>query len=214
MSWIILFLAGLFEVCWAVGLKYTDGFTRPLPTLLTIAAMIVSIGLLGLAMKELPLGTAYAIWTGVGAVGTVIAGIFLFGESMALLRLGSVALIVVGLLLYAWLSRRKAAVLGSVAEHPASTRAANGSGSHRAVAAARQSDAAAAPGAESASEPWRGARINRLPDLDRADRTAAAAEPEPDSAELGEQADPSGDVRLQAFVETRAADPSRQPVRG
>ena len=66
MSWIILFLAGLFEVCWAVGLKYTDGFTRPLPTLLTVAAMIVSIGLLGLAMKELPLGTAYAIWTGVG----------------------------------------------------------------------------------------------------------------------------------------------------
>jgi len=98
MSWIILFLAGLFEVAWAIGLKYTDGFTRPLPTLLTVAAMIVSIGLLGLAMKELPLGTAYAIWTGVGAVGTVIAGIFLFGESMALLRLGSVALIVVGLI--------------------------------------------------------------------------------------------------------------------
>lgn len=98
MSWIILFFAGLFEVCWAVGLKYTDGFTRPLPTLLTVAAMIVSIGLLGLAMKELPLGTAYAIWTGVGAVGTVIAGIFLFGESMALLRLLSVGLIVAGLI--------------------------------------------------------------------------------------------------------------------
>jgi len=63
MSWIILFLAGLFEVAWAIGLKYTDGFTRPLPTLLTVAAMVVSIGLLGLAMKELPLGTAYAIWT-------------------------------------------------------------------------------------------------------------------------------------------------------
>ncbi len=71
MSWLILFLAGLFEVSWAVGLKYTDGFTRPLPTLLTVAAMMVSIGLLGLAMKELPLGTAYAIWTGVGAVGTI-----------------------------------------------------------------------------------------------------------------------------------------------
>ena len=97
MSWIILFFAGLFEVGWAVGLKYTDGFTRPLPTALTIAAMAVSLGLLGLAMKELPLGTAYAIWTGVGAEGTVIAGIILFGESMALFRLASVALIIAGL---------------------------------------------------------------------------------------------------------------------
>lgn len=97
MSWIILLFAGLFEVGWAVGLKYTDGFTRPLPTALTIAAMAVSLGLLGLAMKELPLGTTYAIWTGVGAVGTVIAGIILFGESMALLRLASVALIIAGL---------------------------------------------------------------------------------------------------------------------
>ncbi|MEG0968780.1 quaternary ammonium compound efflux SMR transporter SugE [Pseudomonas sp. NUPR-001] len=97
MSWIILFFAGLFEVGWAVGLKYTDGFTRPLPTLLTVGAMVISLGLLGLAMKELPLGTAYAIWTGVGAVGTVIAGIILFGESMALVRLASVALIVTGL---------------------------------------------------------------------------------------------------------------------
>jgi len=98
MSWIILFCAGLFEVGWAVGLKYTDGFTRPLPTVLTVAAMAISLGLLGLAMKELPLGTAYAIWTGVGAVGTVIAGIILFGESMALIRLASVALIVTGLI--------------------------------------------------------------------------------------------------------------------
>jgi quaternary ammonium compound-resistance protein SugE len=98
MSWIILFFAGLFEVGWAVGLKYTDGFTRPLPTVLTVAAMAVSLGLLGLAVKELPLGTAYAIWTGVGAVGTVIAGIILFGESMALVRLLSVALIVAGLI--------------------------------------------------------------------------------------------------------------------
>ena len=97
MSWIILFFAGLFEVGWAVGLKYTDGFSKPLPTALTIAAMAVSLGLLGLAMKELPLGTAYAIWTGVGAVGTVIAGIILFGESMALFRLASVALIIAGL---------------------------------------------------------------------------------------------------------------------
>ncbi|QYX50655.1 quaternary ammonium compound efflux SMR transporter SugE [Pseudomonas sp. S07E 245] len=97
MSWIILFFAGLFEVGWAVGLKYTDGFTRPLPTVLTVGAMVISLGLLGLAMRELPLGTAYAIWTGVGAVGTVIAGIILFGESMALIRLLSVALIITGL---------------------------------------------------------------------------------------------------------------------
>ncbi|WP_095133029.1 quaternary ammonium compound efflux SMR transporter SugE [Pseudomonas sp. Irchel s3h14] len=97
MSWIILFFAGLFEVGWAVGLKYTDGFSRPLPTALTVAAMAISLGLLGLAMKELPLGTAYAIWTGIGAVGTVIAGIILFGESMALFRLASVALIISGL---------------------------------------------------------------------------------------------------------------------
>ncbi|MEN0105911.1 MAG: quaternary ammonium compound efflux SMR transporter SugE [Pseudomonas sp.] len=98
MSWIILFVAGLFEVAWAVGLKYTDGFSRPLPTALTVGAMAVSLGLLGLAMKELPLGTAYAIWTGVGAVGTVIAGIILFGEAVTLVRLGSVALIVCGLI--------------------------------------------------------------------------------------------------------------------
>ena len=98
MSWIIMFFAGLFEVGWAVGLKYTDGFSKPVPTALTVAAMAVSLGLLGLAMKELPLGTAYAIWTGVGAVGTVIAGIILFGESMALFRLASVALIICGLI--------------------------------------------------------------------------------------------------------------------
>lgn len=98
MSWIILFFAGLAEIGWAVGLKYTDGFTRPLPTALTIGAMLISLGLLGLAMKELPLGTAYAIWTGIGAVGTVIAGIMLFGESMSVVRLLSVALIVCGLL--------------------------------------------------------------------------------------------------------------------
>ncbi|BAU72914.1 quaternary ammonium compound efflux SMR transporter SugE [Metapseudomonas furukawaii] len=98
MSWIILFFAGLFEVGWAVGLKYTEGFTRPLPTALTVLAMVISLGLLGLAMKELPLGTAYAIWTGVGAVGTVIAGVILFGESMALVRLLSVALIIGGLI--------------------------------------------------------------------------------------------------------------------
>ncbi|MBN2978783.1 quaternary ammonium compound efflux SMR transporter SugE [Pseudomonas lactucae] len=98
MSWIILFFAGLFEVGWAVGLKYTDGFSKPLPTVLTIVAMAISLGLLGLAVKELPLGTAYAVWTGVGAVGTVIAGIILFGESMALFRLASVVLIICGLI--------------------------------------------------------------------------------------------------------------------
>ena len=98
MGWIYLLAAGLGEIGWAVGLKYTDGFSRPLPTALTVAAMAVSLGLLGLAMKELPLGTAYAIWTGVGAVGTVIAGIILFGESMALFRLASVALIIAGLI--------------------------------------------------------------------------------------------------------------------
>ena len=97
MPWIILFFAGIFEVGWADGLKYTEGFTRPLPTTLTVGAMVISLGLLGLAMKDLPLGTAYAIWTGVGAVGTVIAGIILFGESMALFRLASVALIIAGL---------------------------------------------------------------------------------------------------------------------
>ncbi|MDL5598502.1 quaternary ammonium compound efflux SMR transporter SugE [Bacillus subtilis] len=98
MSWIILFFAGLFEVGWAVGLKYTEGFTRPLPTALTVLAMLISLSLLGLAMKQLPLGTAYAIWTGIGAVGTVIAGVILFGESVALMRLGSVALIICGLI--------------------------------------------------------------------------------------------------------------------
>ncbi|CDZ93974.1 quaternary ammonium compound efflux SMR transporter SugE [Pseudomonas saudiphocaensis] len=98
MSWIILFLAGLFEIAWAVGLKYTEGFTRLAPSGLTIAAMAISVGLLGLAMKSLPLGTAYAIWTGIGAVGTVIAGIILFGESASLFRLGSVLLIFAGII--------------------------------------------------------------------------------------------------------------------
>lgn len=98
MSWIILFLAGLFEIGWAIGLKYTEGFTRPLPTILTAAAMLTSISLLGMAVKQLPLGTAYAIWTGIGAVGTVIAGIILFGESVSPIRLLSVLLILCGLI--------------------------------------------------------------------------------------------------------------------
>ncbi|MCJ1885160.1 quaternary ammonium compound efflux SMR transporter SugE [Pseudomonas sp. LA21] len=97
MSWIILFVAGLFEVAWAVGLKYTEGFTRLVPSVLTALAMAASVGLLGLAMKNLPLGTAYAIWTGIGALGTVAVGIWLFGESMAPVRMLSVALILCGL---------------------------------------------------------------------------------------------------------------------
>jgi len=98
MSWLILLVAGLLEIGWATGLKYTDGFSRPLPTALTVSAMVLSMGLLGVAMRDLPAGTAYAIWTGIGAVGTVIAGIILFNESMATLRLISVALIVVGII--------------------------------------------------------------------------------------------------------------------
>ncbi|HEV7256109.1 MAG TPA: quaternary ammonium compound efflux SMR transporter SugE [Mesorhizobium sp.] len=97
MAWIILILAGLFEVGWAVGLKYTEGFTRLWPSVATIAAMVVSLGLLGLALRSLPLGTAYAIWTGVGTVGTVILGIFLFGESADFARLASIGLIVAGI---------------------------------------------------------------------------------------------------------------------
>lgn len=97
MSWIILFIAGLFEVAWAVGLKYTEGFTRLVPSVLTALAMATSVGLLGLAMKNLPLGTAYAIWTGIGALGTVAVGIWLFGESMAPVRMLSVMLILCGL---------------------------------------------------------------------------------------------------------------------
>lgn len=97
MPWILLVLAGLLEVGWAIGLKYTEGFTRPWPSLGTIAAMMISLGLLGIAMKSLPVGTAYAVWVGVGAVGTVILGIVLFDEPMNVLRVGSVVLIVAGL---------------------------------------------------------------------------------------------------------------------
>ncbi|WP_421160845.1 DMT family transporter, partial [Aeromonas dhakensis] len=86
MSWLLLLLAGLFEVAWAIGLKYTDGFSRPLPTLLTLSAMGVSVLLLAMAVKQLPLGTAYAVWTGIGAVGTVLMGIWLFNEPATLAR--------------------------------------------------------------------------------------------------------------------------------
>jgi quaternary ammonium compound-resistance protein SugE len=97
MNWVVLVLAGLFEIGWAIGLKYTEGFTRLWPSVGTVFAMIVSIGLLGLAMKSLPVGTAYAIWVGIGAIGTVILGIVLFGEAANTLRIASLALIVVGI---------------------------------------------------------------------------------------------------------------------
>ncbi len=97
MPWIILVLAGLFEIGWAIGLKYTEGFSKLGPSLGTVAAMAISLGLLGIAMKSLPVGTAYAVWVGVGAVGTVILGIVLFDEPLNALRIGSVALIVAGL---------------------------------------------------------------------------------------------------------------------
>ena len=97
MAWLLLVLAGLFEVGWAIGLKYTDGFTRLWPTVGTVAAMFISLGLLGLAMKTLPVGTAYAVWVGVGAVGTAILGIVLFAEPANAGRLVSLGLIVAGI---------------------------------------------------------------------------------------------------------------------
>ncbi|WP_426712611.1 quaternary ammonium compound efflux SMR transporter SugE [Cronobacter muytjensii] len=97
MSWFVLLIAGLLEVVWAVGLKYTHGFTRLVPSLITVSAMIVSIVLLSWAMKSLPTGTAYAIWTGIGAVGAAITGILLLGESASTARLVSLGLIVAGI---------------------------------------------------------------------------------------------------------------------
>jgi len=97
MAWTFLFFAGLFEIGWAIGLKYTEGFTRPLPTVLTVLSMIVSLGLLGLALKTLPVGTAYAIWTGIGTVGTALLGIWLLGEPATALRLACIGLIVSGI---------------------------------------------------------------------------------------------------------------------
>ena len=97
MSWLLLIVAGLLEVGWAIGLKYTEGFTRVWPSIGTALAMVVSIVLLGIAMKSLPVGTAYAVWVGVGAVGTVILGIVLFGEPAGAVRIASVVLIVAGI---------------------------------------------------------------------------------------------------------------------
>lgn len=97
MSWIILFIAGLLEVVWAIGLKYTHGYTRLTPSVITVTAMIVSIVMLSWAMRTLPVGTAYAVWTGIGAVGAAITGILLLGESASLARIASLALIVAGI---------------------------------------------------------------------------------------------------------------------
>lgn len=98
MSWIILLIAGLFEIGWAIGLKYTQGFTLFWPTVFTVLSMIISLGLLGVALKQLPVGTAYAVWTGVGAIGTVICGILLFSEPTDWGRILSIVLIISGII--------------------------------------------------------------------------------------------------------------------
>ncbi|MDY0250932.1 MAG: quaternary ammonium compound efflux SMR transporter SugE [Pseudomonas sp.] len=98
MSWMILFVAGLLEIGWAIGLKYTDGFTKLWPTVGTVCSLVASFLLLGLALKTLPVGTAYAVWVGIGAVGTALLGILLFGESVNVLKLMSLALICAGII--------------------------------------------------------------------------------------------------------------------
>ncbi len=97
VAWLMLLVAGLLEVAWAIGLKYTEGFTRLWPSVGTIAAIVLSMGLLGLAVRVLPVGTAYAVWVGIGAVGTVILGIVLLDEPASFARLASVSLIIVGI---------------------------------------------------------------------------------------------------------------------
>ena len=97
MAWLLLLIAGLLEVGWAVGLKYTEGFTRLVPSVLTLSCMAASVGMLGLALKTLPMGTAYAVWTGIGAVGTAILGIALFGDPAGVARLACIGLIVAGI---------------------------------------------------------------------------------------------------------------------
>ena len=97
MAWLLIVIAGVFETVWAVGLKYSDGFSRLVPSVLTVAAMAASIICLGIAVKSLPVGTAYAVWTGIGAAGTAVLGMYLFEEPATLLRLGSIALVVAGI---------------------------------------------------------------------------------------------------------------------
>ena len=97
MAWVYLVIAGLLEIIWAIGLKYTDGFTRLWPTTITVAAMVASVALLGLALRTLPVGTGYAVWTGIGTVGTVIVGILVLGEAVTPARIVSIGLIVAGI---------------------------------------------------------------------------------------------------------------------
>jgi quaternary ammonium compound-resistance protein SugE len=97
MAWVYLAIAGLFEIGWAVGLKYTEGFTRLVPSTLTIAAMIISVALLGLALRDLPVGTGYAVWTGIGTVGTAVLGMYLFGDPATATRLACIGLIIAGI---------------------------------------------------------------------------------------------------------------------
>lgn len=97
-AWLVLLVAGLCEIGWAIGLKYTEGYTRLLPSVFTVALMVLSVALLGWALKTLPVGTAYAVWTGIGAIGTATLGILLFGESAEALRLACIGLIVAGIL--------------------------------------------------------------------------------------------------------------------
>jgi quaternary ammonium compound-resistance protein SugE len=97
MAWVYLVIAGLFEMAWAIGLKYTDGFTRLIPTALTVAAMIISVVLLGLALRDLPVGTGYAVWTGIGTVGTALLGMYLFGDPATAARFACIGLIIAGI---------------------------------------------------------------------------------------------------------------------
>ncbi len=97
MAWVYLAIAGLFEVGWAIGLKYTEGFSKLVPSVLTVGAMVISIVLLGIALRELPVGTGYAVWTGIGAVGTAILGIVIFAEPATAMRLASIGLILAGI---------------------------------------------------------------------------------------------------------------------
>jgi quaternary ammonium compound-resistance protein SugE len=97
MAWVYLVIAGLFEMAWAIGLKYTDGFTRLVPTALTVGAMIISVVLLGLALRDLPVGTGYAVWTGIGTVGTALLGMYLFGDTATAARLACIGLIIAGI---------------------------------------------------------------------------------------------------------------------